>query len=46
MKTVNTKVILDITKAHKQLNWFPLIDLEQGILKTVEWYRQKFQLHF
>lgn len=46
MKTVNTKVILDISKAHKQLNWFPLIDLEQGILKTVEWYRQKFQLHF
>lgn len=44
MNSVNTKVILNISKAKKELNWLPLVDLDQGILRTIEWYRKYYKL--
>ena len=30
---------LDSTKAHRKLNWQPVLNFEDGILFTVEWYK-------
>lgn len=29
----------DITKAKRMLNWYPRIGLEEGLIKTIEWFR-------
>ena len=29
----------DISKARKELNWIPKIELEEGLSKTIEWFR-------
>lgn len=34
------KRIPDITKARQMLNYFPSVKLEDGLLKTIEWYRE------
>ncbi len=31
----------DITKAKKELNWEPKVTLEEGLKKTVEWFRKE-----
>lgn len=31
----------DTTKANKELSWFPLIDLENGLLKTIKYFRDR-----
>lgn len=33
------RIILDVHKAHAELNWQPRISLEQGILNTWDWIR-------
>jgi UDP-glucose 4-epimerase len=33
-------ICLDSTKAQKELGWKPLVDLDQGIERTVEYYRR------
>jgi dTDP-glucose 4,6-dehydratase len=33
----------DVTKARKVLKWEPKISIEDGLKKTVEWFRQKLQ---
>jgi dTDP-glucose 4,6-dehydratase len=33
----------DITKARKILDWEPLIDLEEGLTKTIDYFREKEQ---
>lgn len=33
----------DVTKARKALGWEPKISIEEGLKKTVEWFRQKLQ---
>lgn len=33
---------LDCTKARTRLNWRPIYSLEEGLAKTVEWYRRLF----
>ena len=33
------KIILDITKAKKEINWSPKFTLDEGIRKTVEWFK-------
>jgi UDP-glucose 4-epimerase len=38
-------VVADITKARKELNWEPEIDIDQGIERVVHWYRKQFALH-
>ena len=37
--TIKTKLCLDCGLALKELGWQPKISLEEGILKTLEWYK-------
>ena len=30
---------LDATKAREELGWQPLFDLQQGLTRTIEWYK-------
>ena len=34
--------ILDNKKLSKSLGWKPKISLEQGLLKTIEWYKKNY----
>jgi nucleoside-diphosphate-sugar epimerase len=34
---------LDSTKAHELLNWFPKINLEDGLRLTLPWYKALFE---
>jgi CDP-glucose 4,6-dehydratase len=34
---------LDSTKAREILNWKPLYDLDKGLIKTINWYKDFFQ---
>ncbi|UCB56912.1 MAG: SDR family oxidoreductase [Candidatus Omnitrophota bacterium] len=34
----------NITKAKQYLNWAPQINLEEGLMKTIEWFRSNFKL--
>ncbi|NER03089.1 MAG: NAD(P)-dependent oxidoreductase [Okeania sp. SIO3C4] len=38
--TIKTSLFLDCNKAKQQLGWEPVIDLEEGIRRTLEWYRK------
>jgi dTDP-glucose 4,6-dehydratase len=33
----------DISKARRVLNWEPQVDLEEGLQKTIEWFRKRVQ---
>ena len=33
----------DISKARRVLNWEPKVDLEEGLQKTIEWFRERVQ---
>jgi dTDP-glucose 4,6-dehydratase len=33
----------DISKARRVLNWEPQVDLEEGLQKTIEWFRERVQ---
>ncbi|MCD6449189.1 MAG: SDR family oxidoreductase [Thermotogaceae bacterium] len=37
------KSILDISKAEKVLGWTPKINLEEGLKRTVEWFKKKLE---
>lgn len=37
--TLNTRVVLDISKAREHLDWQPVVGLEEGIQKTFQWYQ-------
>ncbi len=37
--TIKTSLVLDITKAKNSLGWFPKVSLDEGIRKTIEWYK-------
>lgn len=39
--SIGTKIRLDISKAKAKFDWQPLVSLDDGIAKTLEWYRQK-----
>ena len=39
-KTLNTHICLNTTKAKKELNWSAKTPLEDGIKKTVSWYKK------
>lgn len=41
--TIKTKLCLDITKAKKILGWAPKINLDEGIKKTVLWYKKYYE---
>jgi GDP-L-fucose synthase len=38
--TIPTKVILNIDKAHQVFNWKPQTSLDEGIKKTIGWYKE------
>jgi len=38
--TVPTSLFLDCSKAKKDLNWEPIYTLEQGLEKTIDWYKE------
>jgi len=38
--TIKTNVFLDCQKAKNELNWIPRVSLEDGILLTIEWYKE------
>lgn len=38
--TIATKLVLNINKAKKKFGWSPKISLDEGINKTLNWYRE------
>jgi dTDP-glucose 4,6-dehydratase len=32
-------VVIDITQSRELLKWEPKVDLDEGLLRTIEWYR-------
>ena len=34
-------IVLDITRARKELYWQPHIDIEQGLKKTYQWFKEQ-----
>jgi len=43
--SINTHLCLDISKAASIFGWKPKIDLNEGIKKTIEWYREVHTSH-
>lgn len=41
--SINTSLCLNCSKAQKELGWRPRTSLEEGILKTMTWYRAHFK---
>lgn len=39
---IKTKLCLDISKAKSSLGWFPKVSLDEGIQKTLDWYKSNF----
>ena len=37
--SINTALCLDCTKAHQELGWYPKTSLNEGIQKTIEWWK-------
>ena len=42
--SIKTKLCLDIAKAKDSLGWFPKISLDEGIQKTMNWYKANFKV--
>lgn len=40
MPTISTSLFLDCSKAQRELEWQPRYTLDQGIQKTIQWWRQ------
>ena len=38
--TIPTKFSLDSTKAKEELGWLRKVSIDEGIKKTMEWYRE------
>jgi nucleoside-diphosphate-sugar epimerase len=41
--TIKTKLFLDITKAYRIFEWKPQISLEEGIQRTIIWYKNNIK---
>ncbi|MDA2925941.1 NAD-dependent epimerase/dehydratase family protein [Acidobacteria bacterium AH-259-G07] len=41
--SINTRLCLDISKAEEVFSWQPKLSLEEGIRKTIHWYRTNIQ---
>jgi len=41
---IKTKLCLDTTRAKSALGWFPAVSLDEGIQKTVNWYKANIKL--
>lgn len=42
--TIKTRVCLDTSKAKKIFGWHPRVSLDEGIRKTMDWYRLNFNI--
>ena len=42
--TIKTKLCLDISKVKSSLGWFPKVSLDEGIRKTMQWYKSNFKI--
>ena len=40
--TIGSRISIDVEKARKLLDWKARIGLTEGILKTIDWYRQNY----
>ena len=40
--TIKATICVDCTKAHKQLGWIPKVILDDGISRTIDWWRVNF----
>lgn len=40
--TIDTKLVLDVRKAQEKTGWVPRVSLEEGIQKTIEWYKLNY----
>jgi len=40
--SIKTSLFLDYTKAKQELGWEPKVSLDEGIKKTMEWYKQHY----
>lgn len=43
--SIETKICLDIAKAKNMLKWSPKISLDDGIRKTMKWYREYYKIN-
>ena len=43
MPTISTSVFLNCNKAKKDLGWEPLINLDNGIINTIDWYNKNIK---
>ncbi len=41
--SINTKLALLSSKAQRQLGWSPTTSIDEGVKKTIEWYKDKVQ---
>ena len=41
--SINTKLALISEKAFKELGWSPATSLDEGIIKTIKWYKNNFR---
>jgi len=39
-----TDVVYDLTKAERLLHWSPQVDLDTGLRRTLDWYRERHLL--
>ena len=35
--------LIDISKAHTELNWYPSVSIRDGLSKTIKWYNEYFK---
>lgn len=42
---INTPAIPDISKAKEELNWFPIVSLEEGLQNTINYLRSRSNLY-
>ena len=42
--SINTKLALNSQKAKKELGWEPKITIDDGIAKTIKWYKQNYKV--
>lgn len=44
--TIKTSLFLNCDKAKNELGWVPKIDLEEGIQKTISWYKENITVDY
>ncbi|MEW6557329.1 MAG: NAD-dependent epimerase/dehydratase family protein [Elusimicrobiota bacterium] len=42
--TIKTKLCLNTSKAKEKLGWIPKVSLDEGIKKTIQWYKNNYKI--